>query len=53
LDQFIGEADYIDKGYGTAMLIEFKKLLMKTHPQIKKIITEADPQNFRAQKCYD
>jgi RimJ/RimL family protein N-acetyltransferase len=52
LDQFIGEESYINKGYGTLMLKEFVQLLFQ-NPLIKKIITEADPNNLRAKRCYE
>jgi RimJ/RimL family protein N-acetyltransferase len=50
-DQFIGEKEYINRGYGTAMLQAFVREL-QARPEIKKIITEADPQNARAIQCY-
>ena len=50
-DQFIGEIDYINKGYGTAMLKAFVEFLF-SDPSIYKIITEADPENCRAKFCY-
>lgn len=52
IDQFIGERDYINKGYGTEMLKSFVAMLF-SNPNIHKIITEADPKNFRAQRCYE
>lgn len=52
LDQFIGEEDYINKGFGTLMIKEFIQFLFQ-NPLIKKIITEADPDNFRAKRCYE
>jgi RimJ/RimL family protein N-acetyltransferase len=52
LDQFIGEESYINKGYGTLILKEFVQFLFQ-NPFIKKIITEADPNNLRARHCYE
>jgi len=52
LDQFIGEEDYINKGFGTLMMKEFIQFLFQ-NPLIKKIITEADPNNARAKHCYE
>lgn len=52
LDQFIGEEDYINKGLGTLMIKEFIQFLFQ-NPSIKKIITEADPDNLRAKRCYE
>lgn len=52
LDQFIGEENYINKGFGTLMMKEFIQFLFQ-NPLIKKIITEADPNNLRAKRCYE
>lgn len=52
IDQFIGDERYLNKGYGTLMIKEFIQLLFQ-NPLIKKIITEVDPQNFRAKRCYE
>lgn len=52
IDQFIGEIDYINKGYGTTMLKNFIEFLF-CDPNIHKIITEADPLNIRAKRCYE
>src|SRR5262249_9216704 len=51
LDQFIGDDNFIDQGYGTAMITEFIHFLFQD-PAIAKIITEADPKNLRARRCY-
>lgn len=51
LDQFIGDENFIGKGYGTTMIKEFIHLLFQ-NPTITKIITEADPSNHRARRCY-
>lgn len=51
LDQFIGDENYIDKGYGTVMIKKFIQFLFQ-NPAITKIITEADPTNLRAKRCY-
>ncbi|KTD43092.1 GNAT family N-acetyltransferase [Legionella parisiensis] len=52
LDQFIGEENYINKGFGTLMIKEFIQFLFQ-NPLIRKIITEADPNNLRAKRCYE
>lgn len=52
LDQFIGEEEYVNKGFGTLMMKEFIQFLFQ-NPRIKKIITEADPSNIRAKRCYE
>ncbi|HFL2713442.1 TPA: GNAT family N-acetyltransferase [Legionella pneumophila] len=51
-DQFIGEGQYLNQGYGTLMMKAFVKFLFK-NPKINKIITEADPNNIRAKRCYE
>lgn len=53
IDQFIGEEDYINKGYGTLLIRQFITFLHQQHPMIKKIITEVDPNNLRAKRCYE
>lgn len=53
LDQFIGEENFINKGYGTAMIKQFIEFLLILHPSIKKILTEASPNNLRARRCYE
>lgn len=52
IDQYIGEEDYINKGYGTVIIRSFiEKLLAESH--IKKIIVDVDPNNLRAIRCYE
>jgi RimJ/RimL family protein N-acetyltransferase len=52
IDQFIGEEDYINQGYGTRMIgLLIKKLF--SDPAIKKIITDVDKNNRRAIRCYE
>jgi RimJ/RimL family protein N-acetyltransferase len=52
IDQFIGEIDYINRGYGTKMICYFVQQLFQ-NPVIKKIITDVDPKNKRAIRCYE
>lgn len=52
LDQFIGEEGYLNQGHGSRMLQAFIRQLFN-NPSIEKIITEADPKNFRAKRCYE
>ena len=52
IDQLIGVEDYLNQGYGTQMISEFIKMLFEI-PTIKKIITDVDPNNHRAIKCYE
>lgn len=52
IDQFIGEENYINRGYGTLMIKAFIKQLFE-NPGIKKIIMDLEPQNTRAKRCYE
>ncbi len=52
IDQFIGEADYLGKGYGTQMVKSFVALLFNK-PNIKRVIVDPDPKNARAIRCYE
>lgn len=51
LDQFIGDDNYINKGYGTMMLKSFVAWLRK-NVDVKRIIIDVDPNNHRAKRCY-
>jgi len=52
IDQFIGNLDYLGKGFGTQFISEFiqKKLLIQKF--VNKIIVDVDPENKRAIRCY-
>lgn len=52
IDQFIGEENFIGKSYGKIMIKEFVCFLFK-NPIVTKIITEVDPKNVRAKRCYE
>lgn len=52
IDQFIGEENYINRGYGTKMISAFIQKLF-SNLAIKKIITDVDPKNQRAIHCYE
>lgn len=52
IDQFIGEENYINRGYGREMICAFGQKLFE-NPAIKKIITDVDPANIRAIRCYE
>jgi RimJ/RimL family protein N-acetyltransferase len=52
LDQFIGEEDFINKGYGTLMIKEFIHYLFQ-NLLFKKIIVDVEPENIRARRCYE
>ncbi len=51
IDQFIGDENYINKGYGTQLIGQFVKKLFNDSA-ITKIITDVDPKNQRAIRCY-
>lgn len=52
IDQFIGEEAYLNRGIGTAMIHAFIKKLY-AHADVKKIMTDVDPENKRARRCYE
>jgi RimJ/RimL family protein N-acetyltransferase len=52
IDQFIGEEDYINRGYGTSIIKEFVKKLF-ADIKINKIIADVDPDNKSALRCYE
>ncbi len=52
IDQFIGEKDLINRGIGTKMIRAFiEYLYLKSN--VNKIITDVDPKNVRAIRCYE
>ncbi len=52
IDQFIGEADYINRGVGTEAVKLFIELILQKH-QPKRIILDPLPENKRAIRCYE
>lgn len=52
IDQFIGEEEYINRGYGTQMIGQFLEKLFSDN-KLKKVITDADEKNHRAIRCYE
>ncbi len=52
IDQFIGEADYINKGIGEKTIRIFVELIVKQH-QPASIILDPLPENKRAIRCYE
>lgn len=52
IDQFIGEKDFLSRGYGKQMICAFGHKLFQD-PAIKKIILDVDPNNHRAIHCYE
>lgn len=52
-DQFIGEEDYLGKGYGTRFIKEFISYLHEIEPTITTVIVDPDPENAAAIRCYE
>jgi RimJ/RimL family protein N-acetyltransferase len=52
IDQFIGEEALLNQGHGTKMINEFIQQVLKPLA-IEKIITDVDPTNLRAIRCYE
>jgi len=51
LDQFIGEADMLDRGHGSAFIRTFtERLLAKGTP---RVVIDPDPTNVRAIRAYE
>jgi aminoglycoside 6'-N-acetyltransferase len=51
IDQFIGEADMIERGHGSAMVKRFVDTLLATGTP--SVITDPDPANSRAIRAYE
>jgi RimJ/RimL family protein N-acetyltransferase len=52
-DQFIGDENYLGKGYGTLLLKEFIKQLHDLEPTVTTVIVDPDPENAVAIRCYE
>lgn len=53
-DQFIGDPEYLGKGYGTLFIKEFINYLTHTlDPRITTIIVDPEPTNYAAIRCYE
>lgn len=52
IDLFIGEEEYLGKGYGTKIVIEFVKLLFEKY-HAKKIVIDPEADNIKAIRCYE
>lgn len=52
-DQFIGDLNYVDKGYGTQFIKQFIHELKTIEPNITTIIVDPDPENVAAIRCYE
>jgi RimJ/RimL family protein N-acetyltransferase len=53
LDLFIGEPEYLGKGYGTQLMRDFIELVKIKEPQCTTIIIDPALDNLRAIKCYE
>ena len=51
MDQFIGEADMINHGHGTALIRSFIERLVKSGTP--RVVTDPDPANARAVRAYE
>jgi RimJ/RimL family protein N-acetyltransferase len=52
IDQFIGEADLLNRGLGTAAVRAFLQLVIaRENP--RRIILDPEPENARAIRCYE
>lgn len=52
-DQFIGEVDYLHKGYGTIFIKLFLNHIKSIEPIVTTIIVDPDPTNYAAIRCYE
>lgn len=52
-DQYIGDVNYLGKGYGVKMIQAFIPYLKSMLPDTTTIIVDPDPKNIAAIKCYE
>ena len=52
IDQFIGDINYLGKGYGSRMIKKFIQYLKTMKPETTTVIVDPDPKNSAAVKCY-
>lgn len=52
IDQFVGEADYLNRGVGAETIKIFIELIKRRHSP-KTIILDPSPDNKRAIRCYE
>jgi AacA4 family aminoglycoside N(6')-acetyltransferase len=52
IDQFIGEAHWLDQGLGTK-LVQAVLALLFSDPTVTKVQTDPTPENARAIRCYE
>lgn len=53
IDQFIGDPEYLHKGYGTAFIKQFIAELSTLEQNITTIVLDTNPENKAALKCYE
>jgi RimJ/RimL family protein N-acetyltransferase len=53
IDQFIGDPQYLHKGYGALMIKEFIAYLHQLESHITTIVLDPSPDNIVAIKCYE
>ena len=51
IDQFIGEADMVGRGHGSAFIREFSEALLRAGTA--RVLTDPDPMNRRAVRAYE
>jgi aminoglycoside 6'-N-acetyltransferase len=51
IDLFIGEADMIERGHGSAMIRAFADERLKAG--VPRVVTDPDPKNLRAMRAYE
>jgi aminoglycoside 6'-N-acetyltransferase len=51
IDQFIGEPDMVDQGYGSALIRSFVDDLLEAGTPL--VVTDPDPENIRAVRAYE
>jgi len=51
IDQFIGDAEFLNRGLGTLMVREFSDWLL-SRSDVNKVITDPTPGNAQAIRCY-
>lgn len=52
-DQFIGDPQFLHKGYGTQCIKAFIDYLLAIEPHITTIIVDPEPTNIAAIRCYE
>lgn len=52
VDQFIGDPNFINKGFGTMLISQFVGQLFENQA-VREIITDPDPRNTRAIRVYE